>query len=88
MPMSFKEGHELVTTGPYRFVRHPIYTGMLAAVLGSALVTGRIWLAIFVWMGIYCVYSAKTEERLMMQQFPEQYAKYKSRTKAFIPYVI
>ena len=88
MPMSLKEGHELVTTGPYRYVRHPIYTGMLLAILGSALATTRAWLVVFVGMVIYCVYSAWTEERLTLQQFPEQYAQYKRRTKALIPFVV
>ncbi|HLK51064.1 MAG TPA: isoprenylcysteine carboxylmethyltransferase family protein [Bryobacteraceae bacterium] len=88
MPMSFKEGHELVTGGPYGYVRHPIYTGMLLAMFGSALVTGPVWLLIFVGMAIYCVHSARTEEQLMLQAFPEQYRHYKQRTKAFIPFVI
>jgi protein-S-isoprenylcysteine O-methyltransferase Ste14 len=88
MPMTFKEGHNLVTAGPYHYVRHPIYTGMLLAILGSALVAGRIWLAVFVGMTIYCVYSARTEEGLMLEHFPEQYTNYKRRTKAFIPFVV
>lgn len=88
MPMTLKEGHELVTSGPYSYVRHPIYTGMLLAVLGSALVGGRVWLAILVLMVGYCLYSAWTEERIMMQQFPQQYAQYKRRTKALIPFVL
>lgn len=87
MPMSLKEGHELVTTGPYRYVRHPIYTGMLLAILGSGLVNGPIWVVVFAGMAIYCVYSARTEENLMLQQFPEQYAGYKRRTKAIFPYI-
>ena len=88
MPMTFKEGHDLVTGGPYRYIRHPIYTGMLLAILGSALVTGAVWLMVFAGMAIYCVYSARTEEGLMLQAFPEQYTKYKRRTKAFIPFVV
>ena len=88
MPMSLKEGHELVTTGPYRYVRHPIYTGMLLAILGSALVNGPIWVVFFAGMAVYCVYSARTEESLMQQQFPEQYALYKRRTKAIVPFLI
>lgn len=88
MPMSFKEGHSLVTGGPYRYIRHPIYTGMLLAVFGSDLVAGSVWLAVFVGMAIYCVYSARTEEGLMMRAFPEQYTEYKRRTKAFIPFVV
>lgn len=88
MPMSLKQGHELVMTGPYRYVRHPIYTGMLLAMLGTALVNGPIWVVVLVGMTIYCVYSARTEESLMLQQFPEQYARYKRRTKALIPFLI
>lgn len=87
MPMSLKQGHELVTTGPYRYVRHPIYTGMLLAIVGSALVSGPIWVVLLIGMTIYCVYSARTEESLMLQQFPEQYARYRQRSKAIIPFV-
>jgi protein-S-isoprenylcysteine O-methyltransferase Ste14 len=87
MPMTFKQGHDLVTGGPYRYIRHPIYAGMLLAILGSALVAGPIWLAVWVGMTIYCVYSARTEENIMLEHFPEQYPSYKVRTKAFIPFV-
>lgn len=88
MPMTFKEGHDLVTGGPYRYIRHPIYTGMLLALFGSALATAPVWLAVFVGAAIYCVHSARTEEGLMMQHFPQQYTRYRMRTKAFIPFVI
>ncbi len=87
MPMSVKEQPELVTTGPYRLVRHPIYTGMLIAMLGSALAGEIGWLLIFILSGIYFVYSARTEERLMLEQFGEQYAAYVKRTKMLIPFV-
>ena len=86
-PMSLKEGHELVTTGPYRLVRHPIYAGILTAVMGSTLVAGGFWLVLFLVAAPFFVYSAKTEERLMMQQFPETYPDYKKRTYALIPFV-
>jgi protein-S-isoprenylcysteine O-methyltransferase Ste14 len=88
MPMTFKQGHEMVTTGPYRYVRHPIYTGMMLAILGSAVVAGWPWLVVFLAMVVYCVYSARTEERLMLEHFSEPYAEYKKRTKAFIPFVV
>ena len=88
MPMTFKEGHDLVTGGPYRYIRHPIYTGMLLALLGSGLVICPVWLAVFVGVAIYCVFSARTEEGLMVQAFPEEYTQYKRRTKAFIPFVV
>jgi protein-S-isoprenylcysteine O-methyltransferase Ste14 len=86
-PMSLKQGHELVTTGPYRFVRHPIYTGILVALVGTAFVAGMFWLLIFIIICPYFVYSARTEERLMMQQFPDGYPAYKKRTSALVPFV-
>jgi len=84
---SMKEGHELVTSGPYRFVRHPIYTGMLFALLGSAFVGGIIWLAIFVILVANFLYRIPVEERYMMQLFPDAYPEYKKRTKELIPFV-
>lgn len=87
MPMTLKENPELVTSGPYRFIRNPIYTGMLFAMFGSALVIGSIWFAVFIVSGIYFIYSAKQEEKIMAGEFPDQYPAYKKRTKALIPFV-
>lgn len=87
MPMTLKENHELVTSGPYQYVRHPVYSGVLLAMLGSALGGGFPWLVTSVVLGIYFVYSAKTEERIMEEQFPDQYPEYKKRTKTLIPFV-
>lgn len=94
MPMSVKEDPELVTTGPYRYVRHPIYSGILLAVLGSALVGGGIWLVLFIFFGIYLAIAgiylaiaARAEERLMLRQFPSEYPAYRAGTKAIVPFV-
>jgi protein-S-isoprenylcysteine O-methyltransferase Ste14 len=87
MPMSLQEGHELITTGPYTRVRHPIYTGILLAMLGSALAVGAAWFLPFTIFCAYFVYSAKTEEKLMMQQFPNEYPSYKARTKMLVPFM-
>ncbi|HUE05561.1 MAG TPA: isoprenylcysteine carboxylmethyltransferase family protein [Bryobacteraceae bacterium] len=87
MPMSVKEDPELVTTGPYRYVRHPIYSGILLAMLGSALVSGVPWLVVFVCYGIYFAISARAEERLILREFPQEYPKYRAATKAIIPFV-
>jgi protein-S-isoprenylcysteine O-methyltransferase len=82
-----KEGHELVTSGPYASVRHPIYAGMLLALLGTVLTLGGATVGIFVVCCIVFLWRVQVEERLMQQQFPGQYAAYRSRTKALIPFV-
>ncbi|HUC87007.1 MAG TPA: isoprenylcysteine carboxylmethyltransferase family protein [Candidatus Saccharimonadales bacterium] len=87
MPMTQKQDPELVTSGPYQYIRHPIYSGILLAALGSALASSIFWLTIFAIMGIYFIYSAVAEERLMTKQFPKVYPMYKSKTKMLIPFV-
>jgi protein-S-isoprenylcysteine O-methyltransferase Ste14 len=87
MPMTRKEEPELVTSGPYRLVRHPIYTGMLAGMLGTALSISLYWLLAFAVMGVYFVYSARVEERLMAASFPSTYPGYRARTKMLVPFV-
>jgi len=87
MPMSQKKEPELVTTGPYRFVRHPIYTGLITAMIGSLLAEGLIWMIWLVCMGFYFIYSAKQEEKSMMLQFPDRYAEYMKGTKMLIPFI-
>ena len=88
MPMAEKQEPELVTSGPYRFIRHPIYTGILLAILGSALAISLYWLVILAFSGTYFIYSATVEERNMMNQFPKTYPGYKRRTKMLIPFVL
>jgi len=86
-PMTVRENPELVTSGPYSLVRHPIYTGVLAAQLGSALASGNVWLLLLATCLPYLIYSATKEEKLMTEQFPDQYPEYKSRTNMLIPFV-
>lgn len=88
MPMSQKADAELVTSGPYRFVRHPIYSGLLAGVLGTALVTNLIDLIIVVVLGAYFYYSAFMEEKNLTATFPAAYPAYRTRTKMLIPFVL
>jgi protein-S-isoprenylcysteine O-methyltransferase Ste14 len=87
MPMSMRQGHELVTSGPYAYVRHPIYSGIMLAMIGSALAISILWLALFVLYFAYFLYSARTEEKMMRAQFPEAYPAYRRRTKMLIPFV-
>ncbi|HEY1836418.1 MAG TPA: isoprenylcysteine carboxylmethyltransferase family protein [Rhizomicrobium sp.] len=87
MPMARKENPELITTGPYAVIRHPIYTGFLLAMLGSALGESIVWLVPFAIAGLYFTASAFREEKTMAEQFPEQYAAYRARTKMLVPFV-
>jgi protein-S-isoprenylcysteine O-methyltransferase Ste14 len=87
--VTFKQGHELVKAGPYRFVRHPIYTGLLLMCVGSATETGRLrgWLGVvFVAVGFWI--KLKQEEKLMLRHFPDQYPAYRRQVKALVPFVI
>ncbi len=86
--VTFKQNHELVRTGPYQFVRHPIYTGLLVMALGTALNAGqlRCWLSIVV-VGIGFWIKLKQEERLMLRHFPDQYPAYQKQVKALVPFV-
>ncbi len=86
MPMTMREQPELVTRGPYTFVRHPIYTGMTLAMIGSALVVPPYWLLVLAFC-VYFAYGARREEQDMLAQFPEQYAAYRQRTKMFVPFL-
>jgi protein-S-isoprenylcysteine O-methyltransferase Ste14 len=88
LPMSLREAHELVTTGPYAFVRHPIYTGILLALAGTALTVGHWSIALFPLYLAYFIYAATMEERTMREQFPTQYPVYARRTKMLLPFVV
>ena len=86
MPMSRKENPELVTTGPYAYVRHPIYGGILLAMLGSAVGVDVFWAIPLILFGAYFVYSARREEALMTSQFPEAYPAYIRRSRMLLPW--
>jgi protein-S-isoprenylcysteine O-methyltransferase Ste14 len=88
MPMTERAEPELVTSGPYRFVRHPIYTGILAGVLGTALAVNLYYLIPLAVMTAYFAYSATVEERLLTASFPEAYLRYKAHTKMLIPFLL
>ena len=85
---TLKEDHELVTSGPYRIVRNPIYTGILLAFLGSALAGGLVYYFLFVCFLFVFGYRVFREDRLMMERFPNTYPAYRRKTKALIPYVV
>jgi protein-S-isoprenylcysteine O-methyltransferase Ste14 len=86
-PMSQKDEPELVTSGPYRLIRHPIYSGILVAGLGTAVALSWLWAAAVLLAGIYFIYSATVEERFLAEQFPGTYPPYKRSTKMLVPFV-
>ena len=88
MPMTEKDEPELVTSGPYRLVRHPIYSGLVLATVGTALAVSLGWLVVAAVMGVYFGYSAVMEERTLIEQFPEAYPRYRARTKLLIPFLL
>jgi protein-S-isoprenylcysteine O-methyltransferase Ste14 len=87
-PMSRKNQPELVTGGPYRLVRHPIYTGILVAAAGTAVALGWLWLTAVVIAGIYFLYSATVEERYLTEQFPDDYPAYQRSTRMLVPFIL
>jgi protein-S-isoprenylcysteine O-methyltransferase Ste14 len=84
---ALKENHELVTSGPYQFVRHPIYTGAILAIIGTMLVSAVAWCVVLAILCGVFVHRVQREESLMTQQFPNTYPEYKKRTKALVPFI-
>lgn len=84
--VTLKEGHQLIRSGPYAFVRHPIYTGMFLAALGTALVIGE-WRGILALLLLLAAHSRKAlrEESLMTREFGEEYTNYRRSTGFLFP---
>jgi protein-S-isoprenylcysteine O-methyltransferase Ste14 len=85
--VTVKEGHELIRSGPYAFVRHPIYTGILAAVLGTVIASSTVHAA----LGLLVIAAAllrklRIEERFMRETFPGEYERYSAAVPALIPF--
>jgi len=87
-PATRRTDTELVTTGPYAFVRHPIYGGILLMMIGTAIGLIPTWWLVAAAAGIYFLYSARAEERFMTERFPDSYPAYRARTKMLIPLLI
>lgn len=83
---SVKIGHELVDTGPYTWVRHPIYSGLLVATVGTALARGQVrGVLAFLLLWPAFLLKSRIEERFMLKTFGSQYDEYSRSTGALIP---
>jgi len=81
------EDHQLITAGPYRIVRHPIYSGMFMIMLATAIVASH-WIGLIVAVVLYTIgtmWRIGIEEKLLIETFGDQYLEYKRKVPAFIP---
>jgi len=85
--ITIKEDHQLIRTGPYARLRHPIYSGIILAMIGTTIAVSLYWLVAVVLLGTYFIYSAAMEERYMAGRFPDTYPRYKQSTKMLIPFI-
>ena len=87
--IQLKQGHELITSGPYRLVRHPIYTGLLLLFLGNAVMVGD-WRGLLAVAIVFVSFWRKfrLEETWLAGHFGESYRLYQARTKALIPAIL
>ncbi len=84
--ITLKQGHKLIRSGPYRITRHPIYTGLLAAALGSAATAATADAMVgFVLIAAANIVKLWREEALMIRQFGEEYLRFKGEVPALVP---
>lgn len=83
------EGHELITTGPYKIVRHPIYSALFGLLIVTGYSITQLWAFIIaiVFYFIGTIFRTRVEEQLLIQHFGDQYEKYKKKVPAIIPYI-
>jgi protein-S-isoprenylcysteine O-methyltransferase Ste14 len=84
--VQLKKGHTLVMSGPYRIVRHPIYSGITLGIIGSAISIGNVaGIIAIICMAIFSLTRIADEEKLMHQAFGKEYEKYSGHVRAYIP---
>lgn len=85
---TLKDKHDLVRTGPYQLVRHPIYTGFSMAMLGTALTSGLVSHYVGFLFGVTAfLIRIPIEERLMLEMFPGAYERYMHEVKKLFPFI-
>ncbi|MDP3963507.1 MAG: isoprenylcysteine carboxylmethyltransferase family protein [bacterium] len=88
--VSLQYDHVLIDGGPYRFVRHPAYTGLMLELAGAALAArnGAALAAVFVCVVPSLLYRVWVEEKALREKFEDAYRSYQRKTKRFIPYIL
>lgn len=88
--VTLKQNHTLTRTGPYRIVRHPIYTGLLLAIFGSGVVALGEWRGVVALALVTAAFVRKVqiEEQFLREQFGEEYVRYRQEVAALIPYLL
>src|SRR5205085_11795719 len=84
--VALKQGHDLIRTCPYRMIRHPFYTGILLALLGTAITFGEVralLAVVIVWLSFYI--KALREETFLTQEFGPSFTEHKRQTGMFLP---
>ncbi|MGB8322412.1 MAG: isoprenylcysteine carboxylmethyltransferase family protein [Candidatus Acidiferrum sp.] len=84
--VTLKDNHQLVGSGPYRWIRHPIYTGILVAAVGTAMIHGhlRAWIGVAVLLLTF-YFKARREEKFLQQEFGSGFEEHARRTGMFLP---
>jgi protein-S-isoprenylcysteine O-methyltransferase Ste14 len=87
--ITIKQEHKLIRTGPYRFVRHPIYTGITVGMIGTAIAVGE-WRGVLAVALVIIAYLRKIslEERFLNEQFGSEYAQYRHEVRGLIPFIL
>ena len=86
--VTIKEDHELIISGPYAMVRHPIYTGILTGFLGTVIALSQVrGLIAFILIFLVLWLKLRREEQWMRSQFGEKYATYAHKTTSLVPYL-
>lgn len=87
--ITLKQDHKLIRTGPYQFVRHPIYTGFVAAALGSALVIGTADALVgFPFILAACLFKIRREEAVLTREFGDEYRAFQREVATLVPFLL
>jgi protein-S-isoprenylcysteine O-methyltransferase Ste14 len=87
--VTLKEGHELISAGPYKRIRHPIYTGIAVGLAGTAIFIGE-WRGVVAFAAIFIshFFKARKEEAWLTREFGPQFAAHRARTGMFLPRIL